>query len=119
VLERLCATDSGDDDDSGFIGENPVSGRANAGQAINVNFSFASVNQTSGEVQKSTLSVPVLTIVPIPFIRVRAFTGNTEFVERCRGMLPVGLCVVTGELVLDLPVSFGGSLVADTTASVR
>ena len=39
-------------------------------KTINVNFSYQSINATSGLLTKHVLSVPVLTILPIPYIRV-------------------------------------------------
>ena len=38
--------------------------------AINVKFNYNSTNATSGEITESSMSVPILTILPIPFIRV-------------------------------------------------
>ena len=38
--------------------------------AINVQFSYNVTNITTGEQYENTISVPFLTIVPIPFIRV-------------------------------------------------
>ncbi len=38
--------------------------------AINVKFSYNVTNTTTGEQIENTISVPFLTIIPIPFIRV-------------------------------------------------
>ena len=40
-------------------------------QAINVTFSYDRVNSTSGVVESRQITVPLLTIIPVPFIRVR------------------------------------------------
>ena len=40
--------------------------------AINVKFSYNVTNSTTGVRTENTISVPFLTIVPIPFIRVSA-----------------------------------------------
>lgn len=40
------------------------------GSAIQVSFTYNSTNATTGAVQTNSLSVPFLTIVPIPFLRV-------------------------------------------------
>ncbi len=42
------------------------------GSLINQIFSFNVTNTTSGLVEQNTISVPLLTIIPIPYIRVRA-----------------------------------------------
>ena len=39
--------------------------------AIMVNFYYNVTNTTTGELQQNGLSVPFLTIVPVPYIRVR------------------------------------------------
>ncbi len=46
-------------------------GFTNKNEAINVNFTYQSLNGTTGRQQTNILSVPILTILPIPFIRVR------------------------------------------------
>ena len=38
--------------------------------AITVDFNYKTQNATSGDVTESSMTVPILTIVPIPFIRV-------------------------------------------------
>lgn len=40
------------------------------GSALMVAFTYNSVNKTGGT-QRNTITVPLLTIIPIPFIRVR------------------------------------------------
>ncbi len=39
--------------------------------AITLNFTYATINSTSGRRQMNVITVPQLAIVPIPFIRVR------------------------------------------------
>lgn len=41
------------------------------GTAITVEFSYNTTNSTSGETITNVIEVPFLTIVPIPYIRVR------------------------------------------------
>lgn len=41
------------------------------GKAVKVDFTFDSVNASTGERTERTLHVPILTMVPVPFIRVR------------------------------------------------
>ena len=41
-------------------------------KAISVSFIYNSINSTSGTVQTNNLTVPLLTMLPIPFIQVRA-----------------------------------------------
>mgnify|MGYP003353176284 CR=1 FL=1 len=40
------------------------------GDARNVSFIYDRINSTSGEVESKTLTVPLLTIIPIPYVRV-------------------------------------------------
>ncbi len=40
------------------------------GDARNVSFIYDRLNSTSGEIESKTLTVPLLTIIPIPYIRV-------------------------------------------------
>ena len=42
------------------------------GSAIYADFDYNVTNATTGVVQTNSISVPFLTIVPIPFLRVRA-----------------------------------------------
>ena len=42
----------------------------------NVDFAYTTRNSTTGEVQNNVLTVPFLTLVPIPFIRV---SGCVQF----------------------------------------
>ena len=44
----------------------------NNGTAKTVDFMYDVVNGTTGVTQKKSISIPFLTIVPIPFLRVRA-----------------------------------------------
>lgn len=39
-------------------------------QSVNVQFSYSAINATTGQLTENTLSVPLLSIVPIPYIRV-------------------------------------------------
>ena len=41
------------------------------GSAIMVDFSYDAINATTGETTETVITVPFLTIVPIPYIRVR------------------------------------------------
>ena len=43
--------------------------------AITVDFSYISLNATSGEKIKTVLTIPQLAMVPVPFIRVRSLQG--------------------------------------------
>ncbi len=38
--------------------------------SISVSFNYNTTNATSGDIQENSMSVPILTILPIPFIRV-------------------------------------------------
>jgi Protein of unknown function (DUF2589) len=40
---------------------------------VNIDFDYEAVNTTTGEKYTNTLTVPLLTIIPIPFIRVGGF----------------------------------------------
>jgi hypothetical protein len=40
------------------------------GDVIHVDFVFNRTNASTGEVQENSLSVPLLTLLPIPFLRV-------------------------------------------------
>lgn len=42
--------------------------------AISVSFIYNSINSTSGAIQTNNLTVPLLTMLPIPFIQVRALS---------------------------------------------
>jgi hypothetical protein len=57
-------------------------------KTINVNFAYQSINASTGLVTKHTLSVPVLTILPIPYLRVSTVVVFGSWCTR-----PV--CVVT------------------------
>ncbi len=41
-------------------------------KAITVDFNYDAVNATTGDVESTTIQVPLLALVPIPFLRVRA-----------------------------------------------
>jgi Protein of unknown function (DUF2589) len=41
-------------------------------QAVMVDFSYETTNKTTGAIMTNTLSVPLLSMVPIPFIRVKS-----------------------------------------------
>jgi hypothetical protein len=40
------------------------------GEVVHVDFVFNRTNASTGEVQENSLSVPLLTLLPIPFLRV-------------------------------------------------
>jgi Protein of unknown function (DUF2589) len=44
------------------------------GNAVMVDFTYATTNSTTGALYNTTLHVPLLTIIPIPFMRVRLWT---------------------------------------------
>jgi hypothetical protein len=48
------------------------------GHARTVDFGYSTTNTTTGIVEEKKLRVPLLTIVPIPFIRVRLVDGRGE-----------------------------------------
>lgn len=54
------------------------------GDARNVSFIYDRLNSTSGAIESKTLTVPLLTIIPIPYVRVRA--ALRSFLEK----LPAG-----------------------------
>jgi hypothetical protein len=42
------------------------------GKAIKMDFTFDAVNASTGQRTERTLHVPILTMVPVPFLRVRS-----------------------------------------------
>jgi hypothetical protein len=68
------------------IGFTAVSEASSEKEAIMVDFSYETTNKTTGEIMTNTLSVPLLSMVPIPFIRVRSaviqFNAKIASVQR-------------------------------------
>jgi hypothetical protein len=55
----------------------------NTGKVINSQFTYNITNTTTNEVQENTMSVPLLTILPIPYLRV-SFESSVRTVASCR-----------------------------------
>jgi hypothetical protein len=64
-------------------------------QSINVQFSYSAINATTGQLTENTLSVPLLSIVPIPYIRVRILRRLLSGVDGCTVSEAV-TCVMVG-----------------------
>ena len=56
--------------------------------AIVVDFAYETVNETTGESQTNVIGVPLLAMLPIPFIRVR--DGSFVLVNLRRFVAPAG-----------------------------
>jgi Protein of unknown function (DUF2589) len=52
-------------------------------EAVMIEFTYATTNATTGEVQTSVMGVPLLTILPVPYLRVK--TCSIEFNAKISG----------------------------------
>lgn len=85
-------------------------GFAENGTAVTVSFAYNAINATTGGLQENTLTVPLITMMPIPYLKVCL----------CGRMLSPTLCASCASvfpLSANFPVRCESVLLCDCTAS--